>query len=303
VSDPLDAMALLLLVVETGSLSAAARKQRVPLATVSRKVAALESRLGASLLLRGQRRVTLTEPGRAYVEAIRPLLEQLREAEQAAAGEFREPQGELAVTAPVLFGRRHVAPLLTEFLGEHETIRGRLLLTDRHVNLREEGIDVAVRLGDVSDPTLIAVTIGKVRRVVCASPAYLEKRGRPRRPEDLADHDALLFDGYSSASRWDFLRGKKPVTVEPTYRLVVNDTEAAVEGALAGLGFVRVYSYQVDDLLKGGALIEVLNDFGLEPTAVRLVYPKREPLPRKIRVFVDWARARLKARLASVTRT
>jgi len=294
-------MEILLLVVETGSLSAAARKHRLPLATVSRKLAALERKLGASLLLRGQRRVTLTEVGRAYVAAIRPALAQLKEAEQVAAGEFREPLGELAVTAPVLFGRRYAAPLVMTFLRQHATIRGRLLLTDRHVNLREERIDVAIRIGEVEDPTLIAVNVGSVRRVICASPAYLAQRGRPRSPEDLGSHDAILFDGYSSAPTWSLVRGAAAVTVQPAFRLVVNDTEAAVDGAVAGFGLVRVLSYQVDDLLKTGALTLVLNEFEPAPIPVRLVYVDREPLPRKIRAFVDWSRPRLRERLARVT--
>jgi len=173
--DRLESMHVLLVVVDAGSLSAAARRLRAPLATVSRNIAALERRLGTSLLVRRSRRVELTESGRAYVETIRPLLAQISDADRTAGGEYRAAQGELAVTAPVLFGRMYVVPLLVEFLAEHPAIRGRAMLVDRHVDLVEERMDVAIRIGRLRDPSLVAARVGALRRVVCASPAYLAR--------------------------------------------------------------------------------------------------------------------------------
>jgi DNA-binding transcriptional LysR family regulator len=299
--DRLESMTVLLAVVAAGSLSAAARELRTPLATVSRKVADLEQRLGTSLLVRRSRRVELTASGRAYVEAIRPLLEQLAEAERVAAGEYRAPQGELAVTAPVLFGRVYVLPLLVEFLLEHPKIQGRAMLVDRHVDLLEERIDVAIRIGELSDPTLVAARVGTVQRVVCASPAYLARRGIPSRPEDLQGHEAITFRGFTASRGWTFRRQGGPFTIDVSPRLTVNSAEAAVDAARAGLGFTRVLSYQVERELREGELQEVLSEFAPSAIPVSLVYSGRARLPAKARAFIDWALDRLRARLAKAS--
>jgi DNA-binding transcriptional LysR family regulator len=295
--DRLDAMSVLLVVVAEGSLSAASRRLRAPLATVSRKVADLERHLGTRLLVRTSRRVALTDAGRAYVESAKRILEQLEEAEREAAGEYRAPRGELHVTAPTMFGRTHVLPVALGFLQEHREIDLRLLLNDRQVNLAEEHIDVAVRIGHLADSGLRATRVGSVRRIACASPDYLARHGAPATPDALTAHDGITFHGFPSAPEWRY-RGDGPAwSAEPRTRLAVNATEAAVAAAVAGLGVVRLLSYQIADELRSGALVAILEDFAPEPMPVSLVYPEAGLLPLKVRAFLDWTAPRLRARL------
>jgi DNA-binding transcriptional LysR family regulator len=295
--DRFDAMTVLLTVVEEGSLSAASRRLRAPLATVSRKVADLERHLRTQLLVRTSRRVALTDAGRAYVAATKRILEQVEEAERAAAGEYSAPRGELHVTAPTMFGRTHVLPIALDFLKEQPEIDLRLLLNDRQVNMAEEHIDVAVRIGHLVDSDLKATRVGSVRRIACASPAYLARRGTPATPDDLAAHDGITFHGFASAPEWRY-RGDGPAwSTEPRTRLAVNSTEAAVAAAVAGLGVARLLSYQIAEELRSGALVAILEDFAPEPMPVSLVYPEAGLLPLKARAFLDWTAPRLRAKL------
>ncbi|WBV42356.1 LysR family transcriptional regulator [Pseudoroseomonas cervicalis] len=296
--DRFDAMAVLLAVVEAGSLSAGARRLRAPLATVSRKMAELERHLGTQLLLRTSRELRLTDAGRAYVAASRRILQQLQEAEREAAGEYAAARGELHVTAPVLFGERHLLPIALGFLAEQEEITLRLSLIDREVSLVEEQVDVALRIGHPRDSTLIATRVGRVERVVCASPAYLARRGVPRVPAELAAHDGIVFRGFAAAPEWRYRGDSAAFTVEPRARLAVNTTEAAIQAALAGLGIIRVLSYQVEEQLRSGQLQRLLPEFAPEPLPVSLVYLEAELVPLKLRSFLDWAAPRLRARLA-----
>jgi DNA-binding transcriptional LysR family regulator len=293
--DRFDAMAVLLAVAEEGSLSAASRRLRAPLATVSRKVADLERHLRTRLLVRTSRRVELTDAGRAYVASAKRILEQVEEAEREAAGEYSAPRGELHVTAPTMFGRTHVLPIALGFLGEHPEIDLRLLLNDRQVNLVEEHIDVAVRIGHLADSGLRARRVGSVRRIACASPDYLARRGTPATPADLSGHDGITFHGFASAPEWRY-RGDGPSwQAEPRTRLAVNSTEAAVAAVVAGLGVVRLLSYQIAGELRSGALVAILEDFAPEPIPVSLVYPEAGLLPLKARSFLDWTAPRLRA--------
>lgn len=296
--DRLDAMAVLLAVVEAGSLSAAARKLRMPLATVSRKIADLEAHLRAKLMLRTRRGTELTEAGLAYLEASRRILEQVEEAERIAAGEYSAPRGELRVTAPTLFGQRHVLPVALAFLEQNPEISLRLHLEDRQIDLADEHIDVAVRIGHLDSGGLIAAKVGEVRRVICASPGYLARRGRPRKPEDLRDHDGISFRGFAVTPEWRY-RGDNPALgEEPRARLSVNSTAAAIDAALAGFGLVRVLSYQVEEQLRHGALEAVLEEFAPTPLPVSLAYAEGGLRSLKVRAFLDWATPRLRARLA-----
>jgi DNA-binding transcriptional LysR family regulator len=295
--DRFDAMAILLAVVEEGSLSAASRRLRAPLATVSRKVADLERHLRTQLLVRTSRRVELTDAGRAYVASAKRILEQVEEAERQAAGEYSAPQGELHVTAPTMFGRTHVLPVALDFLEAQPEIDLRLLLNDRQVNMAEEHVDVAVRIGHLVDSALRATRVGHVRRIACASPAYLARHGAPATPDDLAAHDGITFHGFASAPEWRY-RGDGPAwSAEPRTRLAVNSTEAAVAAAVAGLGVVRLLSYQIAEELRSGALVAVLEGFAPEPMPVSLVYPEAGLLPLKVRAFLDWTAPRLRDRL------
>ncbi|PZN98053.1 MAG: LysR family transcriptional regulator [Hyphomicrobiales bacterium] len=295
--DRLDAMSVLLAVVEEGSLSAGSRRLRAPLATVSRKVADLERHLGTRLLVRTSRRVELTDAGRGYVAASQRILDQVDEAERAAAGEFSEPRGELAVTAPVVFGRRHLLPIAVTFLSEYPKIDLRLHLSDRHVNLVEEHLDIGIRLGHLEDSSLMATRVGQVRRLICASPDYLARRGTPISPDDLKKHDGISFRGFSSSPEWRY-RGDNPMlSVEPHPRLAVNSIEGAVDAAVAGLGIARVLSYQIVDELRSGTLVPMLEAFAPEPIPVQLVYASQGQRPAKLRAFLDWAAPRLRDKL------
>ena len=298
--DRFDAMSVLLAVVEEGSLSAGARRLRVPLATISRKVSDLEAHLGTRLLVRTSRRVALTDAGRGYVEASKRIVEQVEEAERAAAGEYSEPRGLLSITTPVVFGRLHVLPVATDFLAAHPKIDMRMYMIDRHVNLLEEHLDVGVRLGHLDDSGLIATRVGQVRRVICASPAYLARCGTPTTPDDLRDHDGISFHGFSTSPEWRFRGDNEALSVEPRTRFAVNTTEAAVDAAVAGLGIVRVLSYQVIDELRSGKLVSLLQAFAPEPIPVQLVYAEKGMLPIKVRAFLDWMTPRLRQRLSSL---
>ena len=295
--DRFDAMSVLLAVVEEGSLSAGARRLRAPLTTISRKVADLEQHLGTRLLIRTSRRVELTDAGRDYVAASRRILEQVEEAERTVAGEYSEPRGTLAVTASVVLGRRHVVPLAAEFLAEHPRIDLRLFLIDRHVNLVEEHLDLGIRVGHLEDSGLMARRVGEVRRIFCASPGYLARRGVPVRPEDLSDHDGITFRGFTISPEWRYRGDSAALSVEPRTRLAVNSTEAAIDAALAGVGVARVLSYQIVDELRSGALVPLLEAFAPEAIPVQLVYAAQGQLPIKARAFLDWVAPRLRARL------
>lgn len=299
--DRFEAMSVLLAVVEAGSLSAGARQLRAPLASVSRKVAELEQHLGTRLIVRTSRRIALTEAGRAYVAASRRILGQLEEAEREAAREYQTPRGELHVTAPVAFGQRYLMPIALGFLAEQPEINLRLLLADRVVNLAEEHVDIALRIGHLADSTLIATRVGAVHRVICASPGYLARRGTPLQPEDLAEHDGVSFQGFATSPEWRYRRDSAAFAVEPHPRLSVNTTEAAIQAALADLGIIRVLSYQVSEELSSGRLQILLPDFVPEPLPVSLVYPKADLQPLKLRCFLDWAVARLRTDLAGLT--
>lgn len=298
--DRFEAMSVLLAVVEAGSLSAGARQLRAPLATVSRKVTDLEQHLGTRLLVRGRRGLALTDAGRAFVAASRRILGQLEEAEREAAGEFRAPRGALHVTAPIAFGERHLMPIALGFLAEQPEISLRLMLADRQISLTDEHVDVALRIGHLADSTLIATRVGSVRRVICASPAYLARNGEPRRPQDLAQHDGISFQGFAVAPEWRYRRDSAAFTVEPRPKLAVNTTAAAIQAALAGFGIIRVLSYQVEDELRSGQLQLLLPDFAPEPLPVSLVYPEADMLPQKVRCFLDWSVPRLRTRLAAI---
>jgi DNA-binding transcriptional LysR family regulator len=294
-------MSVLLAVVEAGSLTAASRRLGSPLATVSRKVMELEARLKTRLLIRSSRRVTLTEAGRSYVAACRRILDDVGEAERAAAGEYSAPKGDLVITAPIVFGRLHVLPVVGDFLKAYPDISVRLMLADRIVNMMEEQIDIALRIGALPDSSLIATKVGAIRRVVCASPGYLAARGTPARPSDLLAHDCITFEGLMSPLEWTFRIDKANTPVAIRSRLVVNTAEAAIDAAIAGLGITRVLSYQVEAARRAGQLVLMLEAFEPPPSPVNLVHAGQGLLPLKTRAFLDFASQRLRARIAAIT--
>ncbi|WP_256345608.1 LysR family transcriptional regulator [Pseudomonas sp. PD9R] len=294
-------MSVLVAVVDSGSLSGAARRLGMPLATVSRKVAELESHLKTRLLHRTTRQLSLTEAGSSYVAACRRILEEIGEAERAATGEYASPKGELVVTAPVVFGRLHLVPVIAEFLAQYPEIEVNLMLTDRVVHLMEEHCDVAVRIGKLPDSSLMATQVGTVRRVVCASPDYLATRGVPATPRDLAEHNCITFEVLASVGAWVFGAGKSELSVPVHSRLAVNTAEAAIGAAVLGVGVIRVLSYQVADALRDDALQVVLEPFESSPLPINLVHKGQTPLPLKLRAFFDFVTPRLRARATRAT--
>jgi DNA-binding transcriptional LysR family regulator len=292
--DRLEAMAALLAVVEAGSISGASRKLRVPLATVSRKVSELEAHLKVRLLMRSNRKAVLTDAGESFVAASRRILQELGEAEREAAGEYRTPKGELVVSAPIALGRQFLLPVVLDFLRDHPSIDVRMMLADRRLSLIEDHIDVGLRVGELSDLSLVAKKVGMVQRVVCASPTYLKRRGAPKTPDDLKNHDCITFENTLSSQAWAFNIGnaEKPFPIHS--RLVVSTAEAAVDAVVAGLGLTRLLDYQIAAQRREGKLKLVLEEFNSPPKAVQLIYEQSRHLPLKTRTFLDYAAPRLK---------
>lgn len=299
--DRLDAMQVMLMAVECGSLSKASRKLGQPLATVSRKISELESHLKADLLIRSSKGLELTPAGRTYITSAKTILEQLSEAERAAAGEYTEPKGDLVVTAPTMFGRLHVLPVVTTFLTAFPEVSVELMLSDRVAHFFDDQVDVALRIGDLPDSSLIATRLGTVRRVTCASPAYLASRAAPAAPQNLADHDVISSESVSSPTTWRYWLDGNELAVALRSRLGVSTIDAAIDAGLAGAGVVRVNSYQVADYVRGGLLRLLLEAYEPAPRPVHLVYAKQSRLPLKLRAFIDFAIPRLRDRLTAAT--
>jgi DNA-binding transcriptional LysR family regulator len=293
--DRFDAMSVLLTVVEAGSLSAAGRQLGLPLSTVSRRIADLETHLGARLLIRSNRKVNLTEAGRSYVAASKRILSDLADAERAAAGEYSSVRGEMVITAPVVFGRLHLLPVITAFLQRYPETSIRLVLSDRIVHLVDDHVDLALRIGTLPDSSLVAVKLGEIRRMVCGSPDYFARRGKPVVPEDLQDHECVTFTGLDTGDSWFFPEGKLERSVPVRSRLAVNTAEAAIDAAISGVGLTRVLSYQIAAALRSNHLHTVLEAHEPPPVPVSLVYGEQGMLPRKLRAFLDFAVPRVRA--------
>ncbi|MBC7663599.1 MAG: LysR family transcriptional regulator [Caulobacter sp.] len=295
--DRLDAMTVFLAVVDGGSLSAAGRRLGMPLATVSRKLAELEGHLGARLLNRSTRRLEITEAGRGYELACRRILDDVHGAELAAAGEYDAPRGELAITAPIVFGRLHVLPVINEFLRANTEVDVRLALGDRVAHLLDEHVDVAVRIGTLPDSRLNALPLGTLRAIVCASPGYLQAHGTPKTPTDLAAHRCITFEAVFPGA-WHFADGTNFAPARP--RMVDNTAEAAVDAAMAGIGVTRVLSYQADAALHAKRLRRLLRRFEPAPIPVNLVWDGQQRVTSKLRTFLDFAAPLLRERLAAL---
>lgn len=299
--DRLDAMAVFIAAVDEGSLSAAGRRLQMPLATASRKLAELEAHLGTRLVTRSTRQLALTEAGRDYLVAAREILERVEEAERGAAGVQAAPRGELVVAAPLVFGRLHVVPVVADFLARFADVNVRLLLSDRNANLLEEHIDVALRIGTLPDSGLVALRVGEICRVTCASPAYLAARGTPDTLEALRGHDCVNFEGLGGTSAWSFPAGDTTQRVPVRTRLSVTTADAAIRAAEAGVGITRLLSYQVAEPLREGRLVRLLTAHEPAPVPVSLLYSRQGRLPMKTRSFLDFAAPRLLAALRDAT--
>jgi len=298
--DRLESMTAFVAVARTGGFSAASRELGIPLATISRRVGELESALGVRLLRRSTRQVVVTEAGQKFFAACQRALEDLRDAEEAVSNEDRTPRGELTITAPIAFGRLHLQPVALEFLAAQPQINLRLQLVDRIVNIADEHIDAALRIAHLPDSRLIARTLGSIRVVVCASPAYLKARGAPQRPEDLMQHDCIAWSILGPRDTWWFQDSGREQQYPIRTRLATTLAESAVDAATAGLGLVQTTSYQASQAIGDGRLVIVLRRFECAVTPVSLVYARDRLLPLRLRAFVDFAAPRMKARLRTI---
>ena len=292
--DKLLAMTAFVRIVEKGSLTAAAAALDTSLPSMVRTLAALERDLGVRLLNRTTRRIHLTDEGAQYLERCRAILSIVQETEAALTSGRTELQGKLTITASVLFGRRYVAPIVSDFLQRHPNVTADLLFVDRIVNLVEEGIDVAVRIGHLQDSSLVAVPVGKVRRVVCASPQYLHRHGVPRRPEDIRAHQCVKHTGLAPRNEWQFRIGRRTVATPITSVMSCNEIDSSLSACVNGLGLGMFLSYQVAPHRMSGELRYILEEFETEPAPVQVVYPHSKLLSSKVRAFVDECLSKLR---------
>ncbi|WP_457420691.1 LysR family transcriptional regulator [Roseateles sp. P5_E7] len=293
--DRLQAMEVFVAVVDHGGFAAAARRLDLSAPVVTRAVAELETRLGVRLLTRTTRTVRVTEAGARYAEDCRRILADVGDAESATSDSRSQIKGLLSVTAPVLFGNLHVTPIVADYLQRYPDVDAQCVFVDRMVNLVEEGMDVAVRIGELPDSTLRAVPVGRVRRMLVASPGYVAAHGRPLRPDELSGHVLIHPTQVLPYPEWRFAEGGRPLVqrIRPRLRTTTND--AARSFALAGLGIARLLSYQVADALASGALLPLLEDFETPPLPVHVVHHEGRHMTQKVRAFVDLAVATLRA--------
>ena len=285
--DRIEAMQAFVAVADLRGFAPAARKLKLSPSAVTRLVAALEQRLGARLLQRTTRSLALTDAGTRYLERARRILGDVEEAERAAEGERTRPSGRLIVSAPVGFGRLHVSPVMSAYLRRYGDVSGELRLEDRLVNLVEDGIDLAVRIGHLADSSLVARQVGEMRRIVVASPAYLKRRGEPKSPEAIGAHDTIQFGAGALTAQWRFVADGREIRIDVTPRLVTNSADAAIHYAADGGGLTRVLAYQAADALKRGRLKIVLGAFEQPALPIHIVYPTSRLLSAKVRAFID----------------
>ncbi|MBB3241025.1 DNA-binding transcriptional LysR family regulator [Pseudomonas sp. Tn43] len=276
-------------VAQEQGFSTAARRLGMSAASVTRAVAALEKRIGTQLLTRTTRSVHLSEAGQRYLEDCRRILTEVQEAEDSAAGSHAQPRGQLTITAPVLFGDLFVTPLMVGYLSQFPEVSINALLVDRVVSMVEEGIDVAVRIGELPDSNQHAIRVGEVRRVICASPGFLGDHGRPRHPADLSAGPIIATSSIGQHRSWPFIDAGEPISIRLEPRLVVTANQAAITAAAMGLGLTRVLSYQVASKVAAGELEIVLADFELPPLPIHVVYQGGRKAPARVRSFVDFA--------------
>ncbi|MEY4508082.1 MAG: hypothetical protein RLZZ450_204 [Pseudomonadota bacterium] len=296
--DRLEAMLVFVTVAEKQSFAAAARTLGLSPARVTRAVAVLEQRCGALLLHRTTRVVRLTEAGAHYHTQCKRILSEVDDAEASVAASQRALRGQLSITAPVLFGRLHVTPVVLAFLAQHTQVAVRAQFRDRVIDLLEQNVDVAIRIAHLPDSSFRAIRVGSVRRVVCGSPAYLRAHGTPQHPRDLLEHELIAFSGLGEVRAWAFHVGGKVETFQPRPRLTVNTGDLALDAARSGYGLTKLLSYQVEDDVRNKRLRVVLEDFEGPEVPVHVVHVEGKHASARIRAFVDFAVDTLRAVLA-----
>jgi len=285
--DRIDAMQAFVAVADLQGFAPAARKLGLSPSGVTRLIAALEERLGARLLQRTTRSVALTDVGARYLERARQILAEIEEAEASAQAERTLPSGRLVVSAPFEFGRLHVSPIMSEYLKRYPEVSGDLRLSDRMINLVEDGVDLAVRIGHLADSSLVARHVGEMRRIGVASSGYLKSHGEPVTPEAVASHQTIQFGAATAPPDWRFVRDGREVRVAPTPRFATNSADAAIQYAAQGGGLTRVLAYQAADAIKNGRLKIVLAKFEPPALPIHIVYPTSRLLSAKVRTFID----------------
>jgi DNA-binding transcriptional LysR family regulator len=285
--DRLDAMQAFVAVADLQGFAPAARKLGLSPPAVTRLIAALEERLGVRLLQRTTRSVALTDAGARYLERVRRILADVEEAEGAAEGERTTPRGRLVISAPVGFGRLHVSTAVSAYLQRYPEVSCDLRLSDRMINLVEEGVDAAVRIGHLPDSTLVARHVGEMRRIVVGSKAYLKARGAPKTPTDLVSHDTIQFGAAAVPAEWRFVDDGREIRIATAPRFSTNSADAAIQYAERGGGLTRVLAYQAADAIRRGALKIVLQEFEQPPLPIHIVYPTSRLLSTKVRAFID----------------
>ena len=298
--DRVESVAIFVEVAERRSFAAAARRLARSAAAVTRAVGELETRLGVRLLNRTTRAVSLTEAGDRFLAGARRVLADFEEIERAAAGEGAAPRGELRITAPILFGRLHALPIVTEFLDRFAEVSVALSLIDRPVDLVEEGLDVAVRIGALAESSAVATRVGTVRRIVVASPGYVTQHGTPLSPGDLGAHAVIAFSG--GADHWVFRNEQRETSIAIRPRLAVTTAAAALDAVGAGFGIARVLSYQAAADISRGSLLRLLAPYEGDELPIHLLYPGGRHPPPKLRAFLDFAKPRLRRRCQAVAR-
>ncbi|OJW73903.1 MAG: LysR family transcriptional regulator [Sphingomonadales bacterium 63-6] len=284
--DRFESLAAFVAVADKRSFAAAARVLQVSPPAITRAIAALERHLGVTLFHRSTRSVSLTDDGAAFLDRARRILIDLREAEHIVMGGRSVPRGQIYITAPVMFGKLHVLPVVSELLAEHQGLSARMMLLDRNVRIVEEGIDVAVRIGALSDSNLRAIQIGSVHQMIVASPAYLAEHGMPALPADLADHRCIAGSGVRAGSVWPFgAKGETVANVVP--RLTVNTVDATLAAAEAGLGIANLLSYQTESAIAAGRLVRVLADHAPLPLPVSLLFEGGRAAMPAVRLFIE----------------
>jgi len=301
--DRLQAMTMLIKVVELGSFSAASKALNVPLPTLSRKVSELENQLGVRVLHRTTRKLSLTIAGTDYIRACKRIIEQVEEAEREVKGEYLEPRGELVITAPVMFGKKYVLPIVTEFLSLYSNINVQLILSDGNMNLFENEVDMAVRIGVLPDSSMIATQVGKIRIVTCANQQVLAQHNQLSSPYDLSNFACILLNTANTPPHWRYYLpdAQMNININISSRLTVTDSESAVSAAINGVGITQQLHYQVKDAVDTGELSIILPEFEPETVPVHLIHKSKKYMPQKMKSFLAFALPKLKSKIGALT--